>query len=449
MLQIVADTIQNYHMLDDCSHLIVGVSGGADSVCLLSVLRFYIAKQHLPIQLHVAHVNHCLRGAQADADEAQVTELCKQWALPLYKKCCDVKALAQEQGISLEMAGRDVRYAFFQEIAQNFPDCKIAVAHNQDDRAETVLWNMIRGTGVEGLKGISYVRGNIIRPLLNVSKDAIRQYCMEHKLPICEDVSNQERIYNRNKIRLDLIPYMSEMFDTDMTEKIIRMSDNVALDDGFLQEMVEKAKAICVKQDGAIDVALLLQQHVAIQRRLLQQCCNHQLQQVHLQGLMSFLNQNQTGKQFSLPGNLMAKLQYGMLYIQKQGMNVVCPAASMQISYEVYSATEPTKAVSNTAMEQIYDYDLLLEQCGTDGNGICIRTRQEGDLIRPFRGRGSKSLKKFFIDRKISREERDALPLLVMGQEVLWIPGYCRCSGYLPTKETKRILKVYTKLICN
>lgn len=446
MLQKIADTIAAHQMLKNCCNLIVGISGGADSVCLLSVLSAYVKQNHLPIQLIAAHVNHGLRGEAADADEAQVVQLCSQWQIPLHIKHCNVDLLAKAQGISVEMAGRNVRYAFFQELADTLPNCKIAVAHNRDDRAETILWNVIRGTGLDGLKGIPYVRDNVIRPLLDVSKEEIRDYCKAYNLPVCEDASNWETVYSRNKIRLELIPYMNEKFQTDMTEKILRLSDNVLPDAAFLQEKTEEAWAVCVKEDGAVAVTKLLQQHPAIQTRILQRLCEHQLEQVHLQALLTFVKQETTGKQLSLPGGIEAVLEYGNLFF-KQKKAEPAPPLGMQVHWEIVPATEKTPVISNKGMMQVFDYDLLLGQCRGNPEAICVRTRQEGDFIRPFKGNGSKTLKKFFIDQKIPKAIRDTLPLLAIGSEVLWIAGYRRCDGYLPSENTKRYYKIWVEFI--
>lgn len=441
MLQTVANTIAAHHMLDNCNNLVVGISGGADSVCLLSVLFAYVKKNRLPIHFTAAHVNHGLRGPAADADEAQVVAVCRQFGIPLQIKHCDVARLAKEQGVSVEMAGRTVRYEFFQELANTLPQCKIAVAHHRDDRAETVLWNVIRGTGLDGLKGISYVRDNVIRPLLDVSKEEIRAYCKEENLPVCEDASNGETIYSRNKIRLEVIPYMNETFQTDVTEKILRLSENAAMDAAFLQEKAEDAWLDCVKADGAVDVKKLLKQHVAIQTRVLQRACPSQLEQVHLQALLGLIKQESAGKQLSLPDGVDAIMEYGTLRFQR-GKN---QSPEMQIFYEVIPATGTIPVVSNQSEEQFFDYDLLLEQCGGNPELISVRTRQEGDYIRPLKGNGRKTLKKFFIDRKIPKTIRDTVPLLVLGQEVLWVVGYCRCQGYLPMENTTRYFRICTK----
>ena len=248
-------------------------------------------------------------------------------------------------------------------------------------------------------------------------------------------------IYSRNKIRLELLPYMNDMFQTDMTEKILRLSNNVAADALLLQEMAEQAWQRCVREDQGIDVKKILEEHQAIQIRVLQRICQNQLEQVHLRGLLALMKQQGSGKQLSLPGGITAVLEYGILRFQMEEPQ----QPKVHLFYEVVPVTEQTSLVSNKSLEQLFDYDLLLEQCQGNSKLISVRTRQEGDYIRPLKGNGRKLLKKFFIDRKIPKAIRDSIPLLVLGQEVLWIPGYCRCQGYLPTKETTRCLKVCTK----
>lgn len=453
MLQTVANTIAAHNMLKDCRNLIVGISGGADSVCLLSVLSVYIRKNALPIQLIAAHVNHGLRGEAADRDEAQVKELCSTLGIPLNIRHCPVAQLAKEQGISVEMAGRNARYTFFQELADALPDSKIAVAHNREDRAETVLWNIIRGTGLDGLKGIPYVRDSVIRPLLDVSKRDIRNYCNEQGLPVCEDATNQETDYTRNKIRLELLPYMEDKFQTDMTEKILRLSNNSLPDEDFLQEQAKIAYTACVRRENVLDRKAFLQLHPAMQIRVLKQFCPQTPEQVHLQKLLQFMQEATTGKMLSLPGGWQAVMQYDMLLLQKaqksavQNMffpieegHYVLDDLGITVTCEVRDGTAPLPALCNKGAVQVFDYDLLIEACNTGKNILCIRTRKEGDWIRPLKGVGRKSLKKFFIDEKIPRETRDGIPLLTMGSEVLWVSGWRRCDGYLPSEDTKRCI---------
>lgn len=453
MLQTIADTIVAHHMLENCRNLIVGISGGADSVCLLSVLFAYIKENNLPIQLTAAHVNHGLRGEAADGDEAQVRALCHAWNIPLKIRHCQVVHLAKEQGISVEMAGRNARYAFFQELADGLPDCKIAVAHNRDDRAETILWNVIRGTGLDGLKGISYVRDNVIRPLLDVSKEEIRNYCKAQGLPVCEDATNWETDYNRNKIRLELLPYMEEKFQTDMTEKILRLSNNILPEEDYLQEQTKIAYEACFRQ-GALERKAFLQLHPAMQIRVLKQFFPHSPEQVHLYQLQQFMQEAATGKRLSLPGGWCAVMQYDRLLLQKaQDTNteasasfgypaegeVVLEDLGVKVICQVRPIVEGYLPIqTNKSRVQVFDYDRILEAC-VDGNcTLCVRNRREGDWIRPWKGAGRKSLKKFFIDEKIPRETRDAVPLLTLGQEVLWVMGYRRCDGYLPSEKTKQ-----------
>lgn len=450
MLQTVADTIAAHHMLKDCRNLIVGISGGADSVCLLSVLSAYIQQNHLPIQITAAHVNHGLRGEAADADEATVIQLCEAWNIPLQIKRYQVSDLAKERGISVEMAGRDVRYSFFQELADALPDCKIAVAHNRDDRAETILWNVIRGTGLDGLKGIPYVRERVIRPLLDVSKEEIRAYCKENSLPVCEDATNWETDYTRNKIRLELLPYMEDKFQTNVTEKILRLSDNVLPDEDFLQKQAQQAYASCVKQ-AVLDRKAFLQLHPAMQIRVLKQFCGQQLEQVHLNRLLQFVKEATTGKRLSLPGNRDAMMQYDMLLLQKAPEKVaqtsffheaegtfILEKPGIKVTCEVQQGSDACPNLSNKSRTQVFDYDLLMKACGLEKHTLCVRTRMEGDWIRPWKGNGRKSLKKFFIDEKIPWETRNVVPLLTLGQEVLWVVGHRRCEDYLPSEDTKQ-----------
>ena len=229
MIEDVLNTIKIYNMFNKGDKVIIAVSGGPDSISLLYLL--HSLKDKLHISLAVAHVNHSLRGAESDKDEAYVKEFCNKFSIDCFVRKADILKREEEKGISCETAGREVRYEFFSELLKEIKADKIALAHNANDQAETVLMRIMRGTGMEGLVGIKPIRDKIfIRPLINIKREEIEKYCLENHLQPRIDKSNMEKIYNRNKIRLELIPYMQQNFNMDIITTINRLSCTINID---------------------------------------------------------------------------------------------------------------------------------------------------------------------------------------------------------------------------
>ena len=213
--------MRSWEMTEPGDGLLAGVSGGADSVCLLFLLDEL--KEELGIRLAAFHLNHGLRGAEADRDEAYVKEICGRLGIPLAVAHENVAEYAAARGISGEEAGRILRYEHMKETAEQFSCQKTATAHHRDDSAETVLFNMFRGSGLKGLSGIRPVRGEVIRPLLCLSRAEIAGYLEERGIPWCEDSTNGENVYTRNRIRNQLLPWVKENINARAPEHILRL----------------------------------------------------------------------------------------------------------------------------------------------------------------------------------------------------------------------------------
>lgn len=233
----VLDTIKKYELIKKGDNIVIGVSGGPDSITLLFVL--YKLKEKLKIQLTVAHVNHMLR-EEADSETEFVREFCEKIGVKCYIKKINILEEANKQKISTELAGRKARYDFFEEVLQDVHANKIATAHNANDNAETLLMNLIRGSGSSGLKGIEKIReGKFIRPIINCTRKEIEQYCKENNLNPKYDKTNKENIYTRNKIRNLLIPYIEKEFNPNIIETLNRLSEIVEKEDAYFHKIVE------------------------------------------------------------------------------------------------------------------------------------------------------------------------------------------------------------------
>ena len=234
----VLTTIKKYNMINDGDKVVIGVSGGPDSITLLNVLNKF--KEKLNIKIYVAHINHSIR-KEADEETEYVREFCKKIDVEFFFKKIDVESEAKKLKIGTEEAGRNIRYAFFEEVAEKVGANKIATAHNSNDNAETVLMNIIRGTSISGLKGIEKMRDNkFIRPLIETTRATIEEYCRIEKLSPRYDKSNKENIYTRNKIRNLLIPYIQKEFNPNIIEGINRLSNIAEEEECFINSMVEE-----------------------------------------------------------------------------------------------------------------------------------------------------------------------------------------------------------------
>ncbi|MEW8956858.1 tRNA lysidine(34) synthetase TilS, partial [Clostridium sp.] len=221
MIVKVRDFVKENNMISKNDKVLVALSGGPDSICLIHILNEL--KDELGIEILAAHLNHCLRGEDANKDEEYVREFCKSLNIQCYVKRVDINRYAKERALSSEMAGREARYEFFNDLKEEFNINKIAVAHNLNDQAETVLMRLMRGTGIEGLIGIRPVRDNIyIRPILSLNRHEIEAYCEDNKLLPRIDKTNLETIYSRNKVRLELIPYIEKNFNEDIINTLNR-----------------------------------------------------------------------------------------------------------------------------------------------------------------------------------------------------------------------------------
>ena len=234
----VLKTIKTYNLIEKNDKVVIGVSGGPDSICLLHLL--YSIKKELEFEIVVAHINHQIREV-ADSETEYVKDFCKNLGIECFVKKENITELAKEQKKGTEEVGRQVRYDFFEDVAQKTNSNKIATAHNSNDRAETVILNILRGSGISGLKGIEAMRDNkYIRPLIFTKREKIEEYCQENNLNPKIDESNMENIYNRNKVRNIIIPYIEKEFNKNIIQTINRLSDVATEENEFLQKLTEE-----------------------------------------------------------------------------------------------------------------------------------------------------------------------------------------------------------------
>lgn len=459
VIEKVKEFIIENSLVNKDNKVLVALSGGPDSVCLLHCL--YSLKKDFNIKIGAAHVNHMLRGDDSFGDEEYSRRLCESLNIDFYSKKIDINEIAKSKGISIEMAGREARYGFFEEIKKEYNYDSIAVAHNENDQAETIIMNLMRGTGIEGLCGIRPKRkGNIIRPILCLSRVEIEKYCNENNLNPRIDKTNLENIYSRNKIRLDILPYMKENFNKDIIPTINRMSKLIQVDNDFIEKecnreykkycLVNKENIIIKKEAFSLDKAI-------ITRMIKKAFCDftgafNNFEMKHVYEILN-LAKNTTNKKVFLPNNIISENVYGDIYLKKktlgkdkkdikelltlkkEGINGLSKMYDNYIiNLEVINCKNNIE-FSNNLLIKYFDYDTIEEK-------IEIRKRRNGDKITPLGMKGSKKLKDIFIDLKIPIDKRDEIPVVTFDDEIAWVVGYKVSEKFKVKKETKKILKV-------
>ena len=267
----VLETIKEYNLIQKGDNIVIGVSGGPDSITLLDILRKL--SNEMEFKIVVAHINHMIREEAID-DEKYVEEYCKKYSIPFYALRKDVEEIAKQQKIGTEEEGRKLRYDFFEEILQKTKSNKIATAHTANDNAETILMNIIRGTSLGGLKGIEIQRNNkYIRPLIKQTREEIEEYCKENNLEPRIDKTNKENIYTRNKIRNLLIPYIQKEYNPNIIETLNRMSEIIKKDNDYLENVVKNEYENLVleetKEQIVLDLKKFNNQEEVIKSRIL------------------------------------------------------------------------------------------------------------------------------------------------------------------------------------
>lgn len=455
----LTETVWNYilqhKMIENGDTVVAGVSGGADSVCLLFMLKEMQERQ--PFTLLAVHVEHGIRGEASRQDAAFVKELCKSLSIPLQLFEEDVPAVAKKEKLSLEEAGRLVRYRAFKKAAAQYPTAKIAVAHHMDDQAETVLFHMIRGSGLKGLGGMAPVRETIIRPLLCIRRSEIEQYLKDKGIGYCTDLTNNEPIYTRNLLRNKAMPVLEEIQGAAAAH-IAQAAQEVREAEAYISHQAEKLadKAIRREKNGyAISIRELNEEEPVVGRYLIKnmllQLFNEwkDLTRTHINEILS-LCQKSPGKEIYLPRNQIAVRLKEEIYIgtklekseEKSSFREVLINTEGRTDigdgcYVVCNVldTEKVKDIPQNAYTKWLDYDKIK-------NSLFIRTRRAQDYLYLNGTQGKQKLKNYFINEKIPKEERANVLLLATGNEIIWIIGYRISGRFKVTEQTKRILKI-------
>lgn len=437
--------ILKHHLISRGDELVLGVSGGADSMMLL--YYFFTHKEEYGITLKVAHIHHGIRKA-ASLDAQLVESVCKEYHIPFFRHDCDIKKLAKERKISEEEAGREERYNFFISLLNT--NGKIVTAHNMNDQAETMLMRFVRGTDIKGLAGILPKRDRIIRPLLCLSRDEIEAYCKEQAISYRDDETNFKPIYTRNKVRLECIPYIKEHLNPAIVTVLGKHSNLYREEDEFLVAHTKELFNQSATQDETsilLDEKMMRSFHVYMQKRVILMAIESLINRKnitskHVESCLELLSL-QTGKEVHLPYGLIARRDYKGIRLMKASQEATyCTQLQegMQFIKEAKLEVEIRRIDKERISQNNENIYTKYIDYGKIKNELQIRTRRASDFIS-LPG-GSKKLKKLFTDDKISRAKRDTLPLIVDGNEVVWIIGNRLNSNYYITDDTEEALEI-------
>lgn len=450
--------IRKEGMIADTDRVLVGFSGGVDSATLLFVLREI--RKELPFDLAVAHVNHLLRKEESERDEAFTRETAKRCDLPYFVERADVRGYARSTGLSVQHAGRDIRYRFFNETADREGYSKIAVAHNLDDQIETFLLRLVKGTGIRGLSSIPPAREKIVRPFLTTYRSEIESYAAARSIPFVSDSSNDKTVYERNYIRHKVLPLLNEL-NPAFKEKVRSLLKDIAEINSFFED---KKRAFMGKNvrttdgDAIVPVELLMRLDEETLFRVISDIISSMAPFVPLRehiGLVEkVLSSQKPNLRLDLPSRLRVNKTYGKLifttkkppetitesFLLAEGKNCIAP---LGIDLIVTVLNKPPSSYPKNTFTAYFDLDKL-----GPSSSLAVRTFRPGDRFQPLGMDNPLKVKDFFISQKIPLESRRSTPLLVSGDFIIWVVGHRIDDRYKIDKNTGKVLKVTVKKSC-
>ena len=468
MLSNVKETITKYSLLTPGDRVVVAVSGGPDSVCLLHVLL--LLSKDLDLSLHVAHLDHMFRGRESAGEALFVADLAKKLSVPATVEQFDVPALCRERGLSAQAGAREARYAFLGRVAREVNAARIATGHTASDQAETFLLRLTRGAGVSGLAGIPPIRENIIRPLIGATREEVLQHLASYRMSFVSDPSNTKPVYTRNRVRSELLPVLMR-FNPRMVQTLAWEASLLRDEDSAAEACLDiQAEGILVRAGDSIAVVRegFSRLPRAYQRRMLRRAVDaaggeaSRLSSVQIEEAVAFLLSAQTGRAMELPHGLRIIREYDRFLFQEQATALTCsatlpvpgissvPELAIEVETRILVAKGgedeasvleregclPGPDAENYVWQALFDYDKI-------GRKITIRNRLAGDWFCPSgMGGKRKKLQDFLVDSKVPRRMRDRVPLLAAQDDIAWVAGLRTDERFLPNRETQRLLLV-------
>ena len=432
----VLNTIKKHNLINKGDRVLIALSGGSDSVSLLHILNEL--KAVIGFEIYTCHLNHSIR-EEADDDCKFVKELSESLGIECFTKKSDIKGIAKKEKISEELAGRNERYNFFDEISKKYNINLIATAHNKNDVAETILMHIIRGSGIDGMSGIAYKRGNIIRPLLDIEKSDIEKYCEDNNYKYVIDKTNNQNIYTRNKIRLELIPEICEEYNPSFIDTLVKNAEIIRSESEYMKCEAEKLYNK-VRKGGKIDVDKLKVLHIAMIRRIVLMMYNDytksdkNMQSVHVESIVRLVMSGKSGTFVNVDNNIKCVSESGWIYFVSNDCKKKDYQYKLELDNEIF-------------IKEIGKIVLLQEWNGTGEKfffnsceNIFVRNRRNGDVFYPVGMSGKKKLSDYFTDKKIPLSERNIIPIITCDEEIVWITGMRKDRRFINGEKAYTIL---------
>jgi len=463
------DFIEKENLISKKDRVLLGVSGGPDSLTMLDLFMKLAANKNLEIA--VFHLNHLFR-KEAKNEAKFVKKMCDNYNITCFVEKFNVPDFAENNKLSSEQAARKIRMKFLFSYQEDFNFNKIALAHNKDDLVETVFLNIVRGCSLSGLSGIEPISNinnhKIIHPLLAISRDEIEKYCKKENLNPRYDKTNEETIYTRNKIRHNIIPYLESEINPSLKDVVMRMANLVKEEDDYLNSLAEKHFSnIVIKEEEdriEIDFNKFNKLDEVIKRRIMFNAI-YKIKEVkadiylkHYQEIKKLFTKNATNKKIDLPDKIKIKRVYKKLILKRGNFeeNIINYTKDIELgtivnlphNYKLKS--EKIKKYKNWRKEASKAQNCLMDFTKIKFP-LKVRNRRQGDRFTPLGLNGSKKIKDYFIDKKIKKSKRDKIPLVVDDNNlILWIVGYHMNDKVKITNKTDNILKLsYTKKEAN
>ena len=435
MLTDILKTIEDFNMLGSGERVLCAFSGGADSAVLLDVLVRLSGK--LGITVAAAHLNHMLRGADADADERFAAERCREYGIPFVSERRDINALSKERGESVELCARNERYAFLRRAAKELGADKIATAHNANDNLETMLFNISRGSGSDGLCGIPPVRDDIIRPLINTSRAEIERYAEKNGIEFRTDKTNFETVYARNKLRHNAIPALLET-NSSAVKNAARAAHIMRLEADFVAERAKEAAEEISAGENSCDAKALMGLHGALFGRVCEIYARKAagrddmtLEFRHIEGIKKLLAGDKPSGVISLPSPVRARREYEKLIFEKEAELRTAekiPVREGEFAFGDFSVSIKKKEKCDKIHKSL---NLFLIPCGKIEGELVLRPRFEGDEIK-LPNRPTKTIKKLFIEARVPKHERGNIPVIADEKKVFAVFGFGYDARFAP-----------------
>ncbi len=452
LIEKASETIRKYSMLSGDETVVVGLSGGPDSVCLVTVL--HALAPVLNLKLHAVYVDHSLRPDETPAEIEFASDLCLKLDIPFSVRQVAAKLHAEEEGLSLQDAARTLRYQALGEAASEAGGDKIAVGHNLDDQAETFLMHILRGSGPRGLSGIPPVRDNIIRPLIEIERKEIERFLDNGGISYVIDSSNLKNDYMRNQLRASIMPALKEI-NPGIADTISRTAEILRDEDRYLEILVTKTlmKLITRKADDLIELFLapLESMDRVILRRVLRRAIDateglRGIAFKNVEDVISLIKTGSAGDRLYLPREVRVIKKYSTLLLtseppQKLGSYTVSPGDEI-ILPEAGLLLRATVGDKAPAAENADSAILDAEKVKTP---LTVRSRRDGDYFYPAGFGRKKKLQDFFVDEKVPRDERDTVPVVASGEDIVWIAGMRADDRFSPDRNTKKFLLLEIK----